>query len=107
MGDRIVLGKVGIEGLLACRLHGIVEHPLIEHRQGARQAAQHRIDVGVGSVGEGGGGGREDLAGGEQLPMGLANDQDLPGAVCRIGNGACLGRPAQGRGGESAPASSV
>ena len=106
LGDLVVLGQIGIEILLAVELavlsdmqiqgqrglHRILEHLLVEHRQGARQTAHHRVDVGVGVVAERGGRRREDLAGGAQLHVGLQADHRLPGRLCIITDADCARR---------------
>ena len=92
LGDLVVLWEIGIEVLLAIELavfsdvqvqrhrslHGVLEHLLIQHRQGARQTAHHRINVGIGIVTKGGGGGGEDLAVGAELHVGLKTDHGFP-----------------------------
>ena len=92
-GNLIVLREIGIEVLLAVELavfsnvevqrhrglHRVLEHLLIENRQRSRQAADHRIDVGVGVIAEGGRCRGEDLALRPQLHMGLKTDDGFPG----------------------------
>ena len=95
LGDLVVLGQVGIEVLLAVELavlsnlqvqghgglHRILEHLLVQHRQGARQATHHRVDVGVGLVTKGGGRVGKNLAVGAQLHVGFQANHGLP---CRL-----------------------
>ena len=95
LGDLVILRQVWVEILLAVELavlsnvqvqrhrglHRILEHLLVEHRQGARQPADHRIDMGVGVIPKRGGCSRENLAVGPQLDMGLQANHGFP---CRL-----------------------
>ncbi|CAI8157197.1 MAG: Uncharacterised protein [Synechococcus sp. CC9902] len=96
LGNLVVLRQVWIEILLAVelavfsdveieghrRFHRILEHLLIEHREGPRQTTHHRIDVGVGVVTERRGSSRENFAVGSQLHMGFQTDHGFPGGFC-------------------------
>ena len=100
LGDLIVLREIGIEVLLAVelavfgdveveghrRLHRVLEHLLVQHRQGAGQTAHHRVDVGVGVIAKGGRSRRENFAVRSQLHVGLETDHGLPGRL-----GCCVG----------------
>ena len=106
LGDLVVLRQIGVEILLAIklavlgdveverhrRLHCILEHPLIEHRQRARQPTHHGVNVGVGVVAEGRGGTGEDLAVGAQLHVGLQADHGFPGGLSCHVSSPCVGR---------------
>ncbi len=77
-----MLGNLKVERQ-SC-FHRILENFFVEHRQGARQTAHHRVDVGVGVITESGRGGGEDLAVGPQLDVGLQADHGFPvGQCCR------------------------
>ena len=90
--DLIVLRKVWIKILLAIEfavfsniqvqrhrsLNGVLEHFLIQNRKRAWQSTNHRIDMGVGVIPVSRGSGRENLAVGAQLHMGLKTDHGLP-----------------------------
>ena len=100
LGDLIVLREVWIEVLLAVelavfgdveveghrRLHRVLEHLLVQHRQRAGQTAHHRVDVGVGVIAKGGRSRRENFAVRSQLHVGLETDHGLPGRL-----GCCVG----------------
>ena len=78
-----MLGDIEVQGHGG--FHRILQHLLVQHRQGARQSADHRIDVGVGVVPEGGGSTGEDFALGTQLHVGFQADHGLPIGLRRGG----------------------
>ena len=106
LGDLVGLGEVGVEVVLPvepagpgdlpvqgqAHLHGVLQHLLVDHRQGAGHAHAHRAAVGVGGAAELGGAGAEDLGLGGELHVGLQTDDSFPGhlACASFLAGLCL-----------------